>query len=190
MIRTNNEILQLLLSNREIADMADVREVSFEIGESIISQERYGRKVVIIKSGLTKCYVEEDNGKEFIQEFFGKGQFIGEIEVLLGTKSFSNVVALTKVGAIEFLEKEFLLLMKEHPGFTKLLVTSLAIKLRDTAMRASFQQTHSTENTLIKLINAMRESEIEIEKRDISNYLGITKRALNRLLKQIEFIST
>lgn len=37
---------------------------------------------MLIRSGITKCYFIEENDKEYIVEFLGKGEIIGEIEVI------------------------------------------------------------------------------------------------------------
>lgn len=185
-IRTGSEILNFLQQAKGFLQLSGVTELSFGVGDVIIQQGQIGTDIFLISEGLTKCFVTEANGKEFVQEFLGKGQLVGEIEVLLGSRSFSSVIALSKVSAIKISRFAFDTVQAEYPYFNALLAKALAVKLKDTAVRASYQQTYATEKTLKNLMMLSKDSKVRLIKSDISSYLGITPRALNRLLKKLD----
>ena len=185
-IRTGSEILNFLEHTKGFLELPGVSERSFGAGDSIIQQGQMGNDIFLIREGLTKCFVTEENGKEFVQEFLGKGQLVGEIELLLGGLSFCSVIALSKVSAIKISRLAFGELKAAYPHFNMLLSKALAVKLKDTAIRASYQQTYSTEKTLKNLMMLSKDTKVRLIKSDISSYLGITARALNRLLKKLD----
>jgi len=187
MIRTNEALLHFFAHNANWEKLAVVQEKQFAPGEKLIVQGTPGRYVHVIKKGLVKCVVHEENGREFIQEFFGQGALLGEIEILNPTISFSNIVALTSVDTYFLEKKGFEDLMEHSNKFGRLLSRSLALKLRDTAVRASSQQTHPIEHNL-KLLSL---DQIKgIPKKDLADYLGITLRSLNRNLKEMQDTET
>jgi CRP-like cAMP-binding protein len=184
MIRTNDELLNFFLLRENLDNEVTIRENIFEPGDTIIQQGKNGQFVHIVKQGIAKCFVMEQNGKEFVQEFFGKGELLGEIEVLKDTLAFSNVVALTQMVTFGISKSDFYRLMESTKGFGVVLARALATKLRDTAIRASYQQTFPLNQNFDKLIELSFNQAGILSKKDISDYLGITLRSLNRMLKE------
>ncbi len=88
MIRVNRELLNYVVKLREEESEEYITEQKIKPGEKIIQQGKRVFSVYVIKSGIAKCYLTEDNGKDFIQEFFGEGEVFGEIELIKGTLSF------------------------------------------------------------------------------------------------------
>jgi CRP-like cAMP-binding protein len=76
-------------------------------------------------------------------------------------------------------------LLEKELSFNKLLMDSFAERIINTSTRASFQQLHTVEHTLSKLLSLLREQQINISKEDMAAYLGITIRSLNRTLKKL-----
>lgn len=185
MIRTNSELLDFFSQWDNPEGYKTFKEKQFDPGQKLIVQGKEGRFVHIIKKGIAKCYVSEENGKEFVQEFFGAGELLGEIEVLNHTRTFSTVVALTTVCTYCIGKDDFYAMMKSTRGFNLMVSRALAAKLRDTAIRTSRQQTYPTAHNLNKLSQLFSKETGMFSKKDIADYLGITLRSLNRSLKQM-----
>lgn len=188
MIRTDNLLLDYFSKNSIILDRYSLQVEVFKPRQTIIHQEKFGRYVHIIKEGIAKCFVEEANGKEFVQEFFGEGKLLGEIEALTSTESFSNVMALSSVRTYSMKKDDFLSMVENEENVGLMVSRAIANKLRDTAVRASLQQSYTIEYCLKELLEFQNRNSISINKRDIANYLGITVRSLNRTMKSIEQI--
>ncbi|WP_422081987.1 Crp/Fnr family transcriptional regulator [Ulvibacterium sp.] len=186
MIRTNSELLDFFSQWDGKEGYKTFRERQFGPGQKLIVQGKEGRFVHIIKEGIAKCYVCEENGKEFVQEFFGAGELLGEIEVLNNTSTFSNVMALTTVTTYCIGKGDFCAMMNNVPGFNLMVSRALATKLRDSAIRTSRQQTYPTAHNLNKLSQLFSKETGMFSKKDIADYLGVTLRSLNRTLKQME----
>lgn len=154
--------------------------------EVILEQDKRYQSLYIIKSGITKCYLSDENGKEFIQEFLGKGMEFGELEVFSGNLSFCSIEAISDVDVYKITHKQYNYLLENDPIFNRLILKSMAIKIGYKAPRHSFQQSYSIEENIIRMHQIFPNFEQVLSKKDIANYMGITLRSLNRALVQLE----
>lgn len=158
---------------------------SFEKGDKILTQNEISTKIMLIKTGITKCYFVEENDKEYIVEFLGKGEIIGEIEVIKNVPCLCSIEAITEVTVYSMSIPYFQSLIKNDLSLNNLLLDVFAERIVNTSSRASYQQLHTTEHTLSQLLE-VKSREMEISKEDMAAYLGITVRSLNRALKELQ----
>lgn len=141
--------------------------------------------IYMIKDGITKCFISEENGKDFIIAFLGKGEVIGELEALQKIDCLCNVEAISEVTAYAVPDYVFAELIAKNPTFTKFLLQELSTRIIQTSTRASFQQLYTLEYGLSKLLKLQDEAQIIISKEDMAAYLGISVRSFNRTLKSL-----
>lgn len=186
MLRTNPLFLDYL---EELYNKPENKEniilKSFDKGDRILTQNEVSTKIMLIKSGITKCYFVEENDKEYIVEFLGKGEIIGEIEVIKNVSCLCSIEAMTEVSVYSMSIPYFQSLIKSDLNLNNLLLDVFAERIVNTSSRASYQQLHTTEHTLSQLLE-LKSKEMEISKEDMAAYLGITVRSLNRALKGIK----
>jgi CRP/FNR family transcriptional regulator, anaerobic regulatory protein len=182
MTKENITILDFIdqLLQRDKNDLITIKK--FKSGNAILRQDELIRSVYFVKTGLVKCFITQDNGKNYILDFFNAGHLVGEFGFVSSQKSFCTVVALTEVEVYKLKLPYMEELMKSYPSFTSSLVKSLASRLFQTSERAAYQQTYPAEYALLRFL-LLSESSLSIAKQDIADYLGITKRNLNRKLK-------
>ena len=183
MIRINEKFLDYITKLEASDPSKEIIKVEAAVGTPLIKQKTNVLFVYIIKKGLTKCYLTEDTGNDFIQEFFGKGEVFGELEVITGEFSFCTIEALTTVECYRIPKKAFLKLIKEDFVFNSLVMNLMATKIRYTALRHSYNQSHIIEDRLKGLHQNIPDLFARITKNDIANYLGVTIRSLNRAIK-------
>ncbi|GAA4155959.1 hypothetical protein GCM10022217_14550 [Chryseobacterium ginsenosidimutans] len=186
MLRTNQpflDYLEKLYNNQDHKENIVLK--SFEKGDKILTQNEISTKIMLIKSGITKCYFVEENDKEYIVEFLGKGEIIGEIEVIKNVSCLCSIEAITEVTVYSMTIPYFQSLIKSDLTLNNLLLDVFAERIVNTSSRASYQQLHTTEHTLSQLLE-VKSKEMEISKEDMAAYLGITVRSLNRALKELE----
>jgi CRP-like cAMP-binding protein len=182
MNKENIDILDFIdqLHQRDKNDLVTVK--SFKSGAAILLQDELIRSVYFVKTGLVKCFITQDNGKNYILDFFKAGHLIGEFGFVTSQRSFCTAMAITEVEVytlkVSYLEE----LMKNYPTFTISLFKSLASRLHQTSERAAYQQTYPAEYALLRFL-LLSERSLSMAKQDIADYLGITKRNLNRKLK-------
>lgn len=183
MIRVNRELLDYLIRLKSSGYHSSITEHSAGAGEKILHQKTHVHSTYMIKEGLAKCYLTLDNGNDFIQEFFGAGEVFGEIELITGDISFCTIEALVPTTYYKIPKAIFGQLVKTDATFNDLIMRLLATNIRYAALRHSYNQTHSLEENLKRLLNEFPELLQKISKNDIANYLGISIRSLNRVLK-------
>ncbi|MFN8354372.1 MAG: Crp/Fnr family transcriptional regulator [Spirosomataceae bacterium] len=184
MILTNLDLLHCiealtLPSNPSIA----LRKV--KAGALLVQQHDTLHAVYIIKTGIAKCYIQEANGKNYILEFLGAGEIIGEVELIGQTPTLSTIAALTDLTVYKLQAAYFGELLERNVEVNSLVMRELVRRLSQTALRASLQQTHPLEHTVAKLVKLLAEQHLPLSKNDLADYLGITVRSLNRTLKEM-----
>lgn len=186
MIRINNELSAYVKKLSLSGNGGFVTERAFSAKEKIIDQGKLVFSVNIIKNGVAKCHLREDNGKDFIQEFFAEGEIFGEIEVIHENLSFCSVEAITDLEVYQIKGSHFHDLLAADQKFNQLILKSLANKVRYKALRHAHNQSHAIQDNLFRLINEFPALLETISKQDIANYLGITLRSLNRTLNDLK----
>ena len=187
MIRINRALLNHLIKLKSSGHHDSIAERTAEAGEKMLHQQTHVHSLFIIKEGLAKCFLTLDNGNDFIQEFFGAGEVFGEIELITNEISFCTIQALIPTTYYQIPKKVFHQLLAEDAVFNRSLLHLLATNVRYAALRHSYNQTHSLEDNLKRLLEQFPELLALISKNDIANYLGITVRSLNRVLKKLPF---
>lgn len=170
---------------RYTAENSAVIQKHFAPGARLIMQGDTIHHVYIIRDGITKCYMAEDNGKDYIFEFLGKGEVTGELEAIKKEKCLCNIEAITPVTAYAIPHSLFSSLLLSNPEFNSLLMEELATRITQTCIRASYQQLYPVEYALLRLLTLEAAQQIQIPKKDMAAYLGISVRSFNRTLKEL-----
>jgi CRP-like cAMP-binding protein len=186
MIRQNQELLNYIMKLHQSEPHDVVIEQHYIPQETIISHDKRVNYVYIFKEGIAKCFLIEDNGKEFIEEFFGKGEIVGEIEVINNHLTVANIEAIIDVVVYKIQKDIFTQLLDSDKTFNHLIMKALCSKIQYKAIRHSYHQSHPVESNLLRLKRDFPNFINVIPKQDIANYLGITLRSLNRTLNDLK----
>ncbi len=186
MLRTNPAFLHFMEQFTASAPESEAVAIkTFAPNTRLIQQGDTISYVYIIREGITKCYLEEDNGKDYIFEFLGKGEITGELEGIKKEKCLCNIEAITSVTAYAIPHRLFAWLLINNTTFNRLLLEELAVRIRQTCIRTSYQQLYPVEYALLRLLALEAAQDIVIPKKDMAAYLGITIRSFNRTLKEL-----
>ncbi|MEY2903025.1 MAG: hypothetical protein RLY89_2131 [Bacteroidota bacterium] len=185
MILNNKELLNFIVTFASEETSSGLKLVSFKKNQPILEANRFIKHVYIIKEGVCKCVINEDNNKNYLVEFLGNGEIIGEIEAILACKTITTVFAMTDVLVYKIELGIFKNLLLNNKIFNELLLGELATHLRNTALRSSFQQLNTVENALSKILKLQKEQDLIFSKKDLAEYLGINIRSLNRELLKL-----
>lgn len=186
MLRTNLSFLSFI--ERFCAENlhANITLKTFEPGYRFVSQGEKIKNIYIVKDGITKCFISEENGKDFIIEFLGKGEVVGELEAIKKINCLCNVEAISDVTAYAIPDYVFISLTEKNSEFTRILLQELSTRIIQTSSRASFQQLYTLEYGLQKLLKLQSDEHFSISKEDMAAYLGISVRSFNRTLQQLK----
>lgn len=167
-----------------------ISEESFGANELILEQNHRYTKIYVIREGIAKCYISDENGKDFIQEFLGEGLEFGELEIFNNRPAICSVASITPLKAFAISHSSFNTLLDTDSHFNRLIMKALADKIRYKAPRHSYQHGYPIEDNILKLKREFPEMTEMISKKDIANYIGVTQRSLNRALKELKEKST
>ncbi|MGM9477124.1 Crp/Fnr family transcriptional regulator [Pedobacter sp. GSP4] len=185
MLRTNLAFLSFIERFCTENTAVNISLKTFKAGFRFIEQGEKISNIYIIKDGISKCFISEENGKDFIIEFLGKGEVVGELEAIKKIACLCNVATISEVTAYVIPDYVFLSLIEKSSDFTTILLQELSTRIIHTSTRAAFQQLYTLEYALLKLLKLQAEEDIVISKDDMAAYLGISVRSFNRSLKQI-----
>ncbi|MRG48796.1 cyclic nucleotide-binding domain-containing protein [Chitinophaga sp. SYP-B3965] len=179
MIRKNLQLLQLMetLEGKTIQ-----RNIS--VGQRLIHQGESLTNVYIIRSGIAKCFITEDNGKDYILEFLGEGEVLGEIEAIRKQQTLCSVEAVTPLVVYIMSNAQFLDLLRTMPDFNIVILELLATRVANSSIKSARQQLYTLSEILPQLLTMLDAQKITFTKQDLAEYVGISVRSLNRLLKE------
>jgi len=186
MLRTNLVFLSFIERYVEENTASNITLKTFPSGFRFITQGEKIKNIYIIKEGITKCFISEENGKDFIIEFLGKGEVAGELEAIKKIDCLCNVEAISEIMVFAIPDHVFITLTETNIEFNKILLQELSTRIIQTSSRASFQQLYTLEYGLLKLLKLQTEEQISISKEDMAAYLGISVRSFNRTLQQVK----
>ena len=186
MIKTNQQLLEFFESWREKhPHQRDISLQKFRPDESLIWQGDDAGDLFLLIEGIAKCFIREENGREYVLAFLGKGEIVGEVEAVLGSENLSNISALTSIQAFRIKRAFFEKLLEGNANFNRLILREFAIRLQNTAKRASYQQTFPAEYKVLKILSLWEKEETSLSKADLADYLALPIRSLNRVLKDL-----
>jgi CRP-like cAMP-binding protein len=182
MIRTNQELLDYVskIHNPEV-----IFEQTFAPFQTIFEQGKKVNSVFIVKSGIAKCFLTEENGNDFVEEFFGEGGIVGEIEIINNHISVCGISAITQLTVYKISSANFKHLLDKDKVFNSLILKALSAKIYYKASRHAHNQLHDVEANLLRIKREFPKMFDAIPKLDIANYLGVTLRSLNRTLSEL-----
>lgn len=183
MVRKNQLLLNFI--EKIVSENDQVQVLYLESGQKLMEQGRLIPACYIIKSGIVKCYISEENGKDYLLEILGAGEIVGELEMLQKSKSLSNVKAISATELYQIDQANFYALTELNKEFNQLLLSILAERLSRTAVRSSYQQVYPLTYNLVRLLQLFSNQELKITKNELSEYLGVSIRSLNRSMKQL-----
>jgi CRP-like cAMP-binding protein len=184
MIRKNLTILRIideLAGSGQTGQGILVR--NFHKGHLLIGQGTTIANVFFIRSGIVKCTFSENHDKEYILEFLGEGQVLGELEAITKAPAMSSVWAISDLVVYMLDKTTFLDLLRRNEEFNRAMMELMAVRLTDTAQRSARQQLNPLEHNLTQLLAALEYEKLPCTKQELADYLGITLRSLNRMLK-------
>ncbi|MFB6453857.1 Crp/Fnr family transcriptional regulator [Chitinophaga sp. Hz27] len=186
MLRTNEFFLPFIDKLYEQQTRGDdITLKTYMPGELVLQQDKKARHVHLLKTGISKCFISAENGKEYIFEFMGQGQIIGELEAIRNMNCLCNIEAITPVSAYAVSISLFKSLLQEEPEFNRMIINEMAERVYNTCQRISWQQSYTLEHVLKKLLQLQEAQQLRLSKENMAGYLGVTIRSLNRALKNL-----
>lgn len=172
------------------------KTASFEKGEVLFRQGDTPRYYFQILSGAIKMNNFNDEGKEFVQGLFAKGDSFGEPPLFIEESYPANAVAITSSGVFLLPKERFMELLKANPDIHLHVTTNLAKRLYFKSIMASEISSQEPEHRVLKVIdyfktkvNHVSENDsymVEITRQQIADLTGLRVETVIRSIKSLE----
>jgi CRP-like cAMP-binding protein len=121
------------LTARELGELsARSRPRRFPKGATLVGEGEIPRHVVVLLSGRVKVSHFASDGREVVLGVRGPGDLIGEIAALDGCPCSATVTAVETIEALVLDSVAFTAYLDDHPRVTRVLLSSVVQKLRDS----------------------------------------------------------
>jgi CRP/FNR family cyclic AMP-dependent transcriptional regulator len=174
---------------RAIAASGVVRH--FPKNAVLINEGEHGDSLFILLSGKVKVYTSNEAGKEFIIDFHGPGEYVGEMS-LDGAPRSASVMTVEPTACAVVSRAHFREFVLAHPDFALHLIEKLIERVRRTTENVKSLALSDVYGRLVRLLHALgqeRDGRVVIPERltqqDIAERVGASRDMISRLLKDL-----
>lgn len=164
-------------------------EILFEEGDTA----RYFYQII---SGEIKMNNFNDEGKEFIQSIFTKGNCFGEPPLFIDKPYPANAVAIVDSEILAIAKEAFFKLLYSNPEAHLSMTENLAQRLYFKSVMASEISSQEPEHRILKLIDYFKESisklkpaekyKVDLTRQQIADLTGLRVETVIRSIKSLE----
>jgi CRP-like cAMP-binding protein len=180
----------------ELLEKYGALKKSFSKNEIIFEEGNLPAYYFQIISGEIKMSNYNDDGREFIQGIFYKGQSFGEPPLFLNQKYPANAIAVEESELFLLSKHNFMTLLKENPDVSIKIIENLAQRLYYKSIMAAEISTHEPEHRVLKLLdhgiayfNFKKDSNgylINFTRQQIGDLTGLRVETIIRAIKNLE----
>jgi CRP/FNR family cyclic AMP-dependent transcriptional regulator len=174
---------------RAIAASGVVRH--FPKNAVLINEGEHGDSLFILISGKVKVYTSNEAGKEFIIDFHGPGEYVGEMS-LDGAPRSASVMTVEPTACAVVNRAHFREFILAHPDFALHLIEKLIERVRRTTENVKSLALSDVYGRLIRLLHALAEERDgklvipeKLTQQDIAERVGASRDMISRLLKDL-----
>ena len=187
------EIFQGLSQEELEALSASSTSRSFPKNTVVIHENDPADSLFVIESGKVKVYCSDKNGKEFIMNTQGAGDYFGELALLDDSTRSASVRTVEKCSFCIIYKEDFNRVLDEHPNIGRQLVRNLAQRVRkltaDVKSLALQDVYGRVANVLMDLSEERGDGTLYIPEKltqqDIADRVGASREMVARILKDL-----
>jgi CRP/FNR family transcriptional regulator, cyclic AMP receptor protein len=157
----------------------------------IINEGEHGDSLFIIMTGKVKVYSSNDAGREFVIDFHGPGEYVGEMS-LDGEPRSASVMTVEPTTCAVVNRAHFREFLLENPDFAMHLIERLIRRVRVTTGNLKSLALSDVYGRLVRLLHALaRESDGKLVVRErltqqeIADRIGASRDMIGKLMKDL-----
>lgn len=179
-----------IFSNLTAEEMAEIAMITvgreYKKGETIYLAGEKGERLYVIHNGKVKISRISEAGKEQIIRIVGPGDFIGELTLFSNTPLNSNAEALELTTVCIIDGKKLNQIIIKRPSIAVKIIEELSNRLQGAENLIESLGLHDVEqrvaDTLLSMAKDQKEIMLEISKKDLAAYIGMSQETLSRKL--------
>lgn len=174
--------------------LAQIMELSqtkhYKKNETIYAAGELADNLFIVHKGKVKLYAIDESGKEHIFNILNSGDYIGETSLFLSSDHINYAEAIEDTTICTIYKEDLMELLEDHPVIAIKILEEFSKRLTDSQTQATRVIAKSTDSRLaLYLIENCDEKDLvnlNISRKDLANYLGMTPETVSRRFKQFE----
>lgn len=174
---------------REIAATGVLR--TYPKNTVLINEGDHGDTLFIVVSGRVRVYSSNAQGREFVIDFHGPGEYVGEMS-FDGSPRSASVITMEPTACALVSRTQVHDFMHAHPEFAEHLVQKLIHRIRVTTENAKSLALSDVYGRLARLLNALappgegsRMIPEKLTQQDIADRVGASRDMISKLLKDL-----
>jgi len=174
---------------RRIAASGVVR--AFPKNAVLINEGDVGDALYIIVSGKVKVFASNEAGREFIIDFHGPGEYVGEMS-LDGQPRSASVMTVEPTTCAVVNRAHFREFILAHPDFALHLIERLIRRMRATTGNLKSLALSDVYGRLVRLLNALAQPSgnnlvvpEKLTQQDIADRIGASRDMIGKLMKDL-----
>jgi CRP-like cAMP-binding protein len=168
----------------EIQKITEFKKV--KAGTQIVKLNEVPTKIYMLVSGVIRCYISTESGKEFNKNFYFPTSFVGSLTALLKTKPSTLVFeTLSDCKIYEVDYQKLMQLCENDPKLKSLYAKILEVLYVKYEKRLVEMISMDATSRYLELRRKNPNIEEQISQYHIASYLGITAVQLSRIKKKI-----
>ena len=174
---------------RRIAETGVVR--AFPRNTVLINEGDVGDSLYVVLSGRVKVYSSNESGREFVIDFHGPGEYVGEMS-LDGAPRSASVMTVEPTTCAVVNRAQFRDFVLAHPDFAMHLIERLIHRVRVTTGNLKSLALSDVYGRLVRLLNALVE-EVDgksvvperLTQQEIADRVGASRDMIGKLMKDL-----
>lgn len=174
---------------RDIAASGVVR--AFPRNSVLINEGDHGDTLYVILSGRVKVFSSNEHGREFVIDFQGPGEYVGEM-MLDGEPRSASVMTVEPTTCAVVNRAQFREFILAHPDFALHLIERLIHRVRVTTGNLKSLALSDVYGRLVRLLNALAQDvdgrQVVPEKltqQEIADRVGASRDMIGKLMKDL-----
>ncbi len=182
------------LGDHDLDTLAGVtRMVNLEPREQLFRKGDAGHEVYVIASGTLKVVVTSKDGTDVVLALMERGEVFGELAVFAGGERTASVTAANSARLLALHRRDFLQILREHPGIAIQMLEELALRLQritkfveDTIFlnlppRLAKKLLELADHHGEKVDDGLR-IELQLTQQDLADMVGSSRESINKLI--------
>ena len=157
----------------------------------LINEGDVGDSLYIVVSGRVKIFASNEAGREFVIDFFGPGEYVGEMS-LDGARRSASVMTVEPTTCVVVNRAHFREFILKHPDFAMHLIERLIHRVRVTTGNLKSLALSDVYGRLVRLLNALAQPvegrQVVPEKltqQEIADRVGASRDMIGKLMKDL-----
>ena len=157
----------------------------------LINEGDVGDSLYIIISGRVKIFASNEAGREFVIDFFGPGEYVGEMS-LDGARRSASVMTVEPTTCAVVNRAHFREFILAHPDFAMHLIDRLIHRLRVTTGNLKSLALSDVYGRLVRLLNTLCQDidgksivPEKLTQQDIADRVGASRDMIGKLMKDL-----